>query len=234
MRLIKNKMKNFFHKQKRLVANEKTLIEKLDLLKFKIVFDVGAFQGKFIDDISKINPNIFFHCFEPSTESFTSLQKKYQQTNIVINNCAVSNFNGSALLNINTFKETNSLLDSAAVNETINLLTQNQSTEEVQVISLNEYCSKNRIDNIDLIKIDTQGNSYNVLLGLEKMLQLKKVSFLYVEAEFIEIYKNEKLFSEIEILMRGYGYFIVDLFNLNYLDNQRLAWCDILFKAVKD
>ena len=159
-------------------------------------------------------------------------RKKYKSSkNIRINHCAVSNYSGSAALNINTFKETNSLLESVPVNGVIDRLTQNQSTEIVEVINLNDYCFKNNIEEIDFIKIDAQGNSYNVLIGLNTLLNLKKIRFLYVEAEFIELYKGEKLFSEIEILMRNHGYYIIDLYNLNYLNKKKLAWCDILFSA---
>jgi hypothetical protein len=65
---------------------------------------------------------------------------------------------------------------------------------------------------------------------MEKLLSHKKVKYLYVEAEFIEMYKGEKLFSEIETLMRSHGYFIMDLYNLNYVNNH-LAWCDVLFSS---
>ena len=172
------------------------------------------------------------HCFEPSNESCKILENKYKQkVNITINHKAVSDFSGSAVLNVNAFNETNSLLESATINESINELTKKQSSEEVQVIRLQDYCLQHCINEIDLIKIDTQGNSYNVLLGMEPLLKEKKVKYLYVEAEFVEIYKNEKLFSEIEILMREYGYGIVDIYNMNYLDNERLAWCDVLFKV---
>lgn len=203
---------------------------KTEIGQFKIVFDVGAYQGKFIDDILHLNSEISFHCFEPSFDAYHLLKKKYQQThNVEINHCAVSDFSGTGILNINAFKETNSLLESIPVHNTIDSLTQKQSIENVEIIKLSEYCLRNNIHSIDLIKIDTQGNSYNVLSGLESFLIEKKVRFLYVEAEFIEIYKDEKLFSEIEILMRSYGYSIVDLFNLNYIDTERLAWCDVLF-----
>ena len=209
-------------------------LEKLksETVKFKTVFDIGAFHGKFTDEILQFNPNIKMHCFEPSNESCKILENKYKQkVNITINHKAVSDFSGSAVLNVNAFNETNSLLESATINESINELTKKQSSEEVQVIRLQDYCLQHCINEIDLIKIDTQGNSYNVLLGMEPLLKEKKVKYLYVEAEFVEIYKNEKLFSEIEILMREYGYGIVDIYNMNYLDNERLAWCDVLFKV---
>ncbi len=201
-----------------------------EIKNFRIVLDVGAYQGNFVSEILKINPSITIHAFEPFAASWSLLNTKFSgKGNVVINHAAVSDTAGNALLNVNAFKETNSLLDSSTVNENIDLLTKHQSTETVEVVTLDEYCIAQSIAQIDLVKIDTQGNSYQVLQGMEILLKAKKVKYLYVEAEFIEIYKNEKLFSEIELLMRSYGYSICNLFNLNYVDKKKLGWCDILF-----
>ncbi len=201
-----------------------------EIKNFRTVFDVGAYQGNFISEILKINPSINVHAFEPFAASCTLLNTKFAHiSNVVLNHAAVSDTAGKALLNVNAFKETNSLLASSEVNENIDLLTKYQTTESVEVLQLDEYCSDLALNEIDLVKIDTQGNSYQVLKGMEVLLKAKKVKYLYVEAEFVEIYKNEKLFSEIELLMRGYGYSICNLYNLNYVDKQKLGWCDILF-----
>ena len=207
---------------------------KAEIGTFKTVFDIGTFKGNFIDEILHINAAITIHCFEPSSEAFDFLNLKFsQQSNIRLNNAAVSDYTGEASFNVNAFDETNSLLESASVDEHINNLTQKKSTQTVDVVKLSEYCLQHGVSEIDLIKIDTQGNSYNVLKGLEPLLKEKKIKYLYVEAEFIEIYKNEKLFSEIEMLMRGLDYAIMDIYNLNYLNKERLAWCDVLFAVKK-
>jgi FkbM family methyltransferase len=220
----------FFEKQ------NDSFIKKLkaQIQEFKIVFDIGAYHGKFIDDILQKNPGVVIHGFEPYTKSYEFLCNKYQNNkNVIVNNFAVSDKPGLATFNINAFAETNSLLESASVNETINSLTKKKSAQDVEVVRIGDYCLQNNIENIDLVKIDTQGNSFNVLAGMEQLLKNKKVKYLYVEAEFIEIYKSEKLFAEIEILMRSFDYSIVDLYNLNYVNNEKLAWCDVLFTPNK-
>ena len=197
---------------------------------FETVLDVGAYHGDFVAEILAANNKINVHVFEPFGASFKLIGKRFKDhSNVTVNHAAVSDMAGLASLHVNSFKETNSLLESSNVNEAIDSLTKKESTEQVAVISLDEYCREKDIHTIDLVKIDTQGNSYNVLKGMEKMLLEKKVAYLYVEAEFVEIYRNEKLFSEIEMLMRSYGYGIVNIYNLNYIDGKRLGWCDVLF-----
>ncbi len=207
-------------------------IKQLDCLitDFTIIFDVGTYKGGFVDTVLNFNGNAQFHCFEPYSKSFDSLLRKYSdKKNVFINQAAVSDFNGEVFLNVNAFLETNSLLESQKVDVSIDNLIEKKETELVSVISLSDYCSGHKIEHIDLIKIDAQGNSFQVLQGLFEMLKNKQIRFLYVEVEFIEIYKNEKLFAEIDIFMKGLNYQIIDFYNLNYLNEYNLAWCDVLY-----
>ena len=231
-------IKQIIHKLKKIVSGNTKgnalddFIHKLkpEIIQFNTVLDVGAYHGNFVSQVLSINSQLAVHVFEPFQESFDIIQGKFsRRPNVHLNHAAVSDTTGKASLNINSFKETNSLLESSAVNAAIDSLTQMQSLESVDVICLDEYCIQKNITFIDLVKIDTQGNSFNVLKGLENMLLAKKVKYLYVEAEFVEIYRNEKLFSEIELLMRSYGYSIIELYNLNYIDTKKLGWCDVLF-----
>jgi FkbM family methyltransferase len=227
--MIKKILKYILGKDNGAIDNFVTSL-KPEIRNFKTVLDVGAYHGDFIAEILKCNATLSIHAFEPFKESFDFINERFaKNTRLKLNHVAISDIKGMAILNINAFKETNSLLESENVDKNINLLTKQQSTEKVEVITLDEYCNKNEIDYIDLIKIDTQGNSFNVLKGLDRMLTEKKINYLYVEAEFTEIYKNEKLFSEIELLMRSYNYSIVKIYNLNYINKKQLGWCDVLF-----
>lgn len=57
----------------------------------------------------------------------------------------------------------------------------------------------------EFIKLDTQGTEYEILLGCNKMLTERTVA-LVTEVAFCELYKGQKLFSEIELLLREYGF----------------------------
>jgi|LauGreDrversion4_2_1035121.scaffolds.fasta_scaffold107214_2 FkbM family methyltransferase len=226
-----NNLKFLFKKGKK-KSKEYFLIKKLDdvIGEFKIIFDVGAFKGNFVDEILKFNKSATVHCFEPYIESYDFLHSRFHENkNIFINNFAVSDYFGKIFLNVNNFLETNSLLESQKVDISIDDLTETKNKQIVSVFTLNDYCLEKKIDLIDLVKIDTQGNTFQVLIGLSEMLKAKKVKYLYLEAEFVEIYKNEKLFAEIDMLMNSFNYQIIDFYNLNYINNYNLAWCDVLY-----
>ncbi len=57
----------------------------------------------------------------------------------------------------------------------------------------------------EFIKLDTQGTEYEILLGAEQMLNERTVAVV-TEVAFCELYKGQKLFSEIEMLLRKKGF----------------------------
>lgn len=196
---------------------------------YKIVFDIGAYHGAFTNDILTENAEIVVHAFEPYNKAYEILRQKFEKKNVVPNNIAISNIVVTTELFVNNFDETNSLLASNNIDESIDVLTKTISSQKIEVTTLDKYCILNNIRHIDFIKIDTQGNSYNVLLGAKHLLESKSIKFLYIETEFVNIYKNQKVFSEIELLMKDFGYQLVNFYNMNFTQDGRLAWCDSLF-----
>lgn len=197
---------------------------------FQTVMDVGAYHGSFAKSILTKAPMAKVHCFEPSPLAFLELQQIFNNNkNVVLNNEALSDKVGVAKFHINSFAETNSLLPSSTRDKNIAPLTQNEATTEVCIGTIDQYCALHEIRNVDFVKIDTQGNSSAVLAGAQHLLIAKSIKYLYVEAEFIEIYKGEKLFGEIVALMNSHGYKVRNIFNWNYESGGNPAWCDILF-----
>jgi FkbM family methyltransferase len=56
----------------------------------------------------------------------------------------------------------------------------------------------------EVVKIDTQGTEYEILLGARRTLQ--RALFLCVEVSFCELYSGQKLFSDVELLLREAGF----------------------------
>lgn len=77
-----------------------------------------------------------------------------------------------------------------------------------QLTSLDSLCSPNFGSQLktrgDVIKLDVQGAEYDVLEGASSLLN-SKTSVVICEVSFCEIYKNQKLFSDVEILLRKHG-----------------------------
>lgn len=57
----------------------------------------------------------------------------------------------------------------------------------------------------EFIKLDTQGTEFDILEGATRVLSERCVAAV-IEVSFCELYKNQKLFSDVEKLMRGHGF----------------------------
>jgi FkbM family methyltransferase len=200
---------------------------------FDLFIDVGAYHGNFIQKFKHNSPKAEVHAFEPFPKAFQVLSERFAGFyEVVLNKTAVSNFYGKAEFYSNAGEETNSLHKSMTIDDTqIDKLTKNITTTEVSVTTLDEYTDRKGITNIDFLKIDTQGSTFEVLQGAAKLLKKRVPRFIYAETEFVEIYSNEKRFSEIEIFMRSNNYELVKFYNINYTSSGNIAWADALFRA---
>ena len=197
--------------------------------KAQIVFDIGAHHGKYAQKINEVIAVDRFYCFEPYPPSFKQLRQSLDQNKFLTYPIALSNCKGSADFYTNHFDETNSLLPSTTTNSQIDSLIAPENIIQVEVDTLDSFCASHGIAQIDILKIDTQGNTYNVLNGGSDLLQRGSIKFVQCEVEFIEIYKDEQLYHRVAALMEKHSYQLYSIYNLHYDINNRLSWGDALF-----
>ena len=58
-----------------------------------------------------------------------------------------------------------------------------EKKQNITVETLSNFFNENKITNIDLLKIDTEGFEYNVLKGLSEQ-NFKLINFIYFEHHF--------------------------------------------------
>ena len=91
----------------------------------------------------------------------------------------------------------------------------------------------------EFIKLDTQGSEYEILQGARRTLRERTVA-AFIETEFCEVYKKQKLFSEIELMLRESGLVFYGFYNLNersrklldkrrFIGRERLLYADAVF-----
>ena len=76
----------------------------------------------------------------------------------------------------------------------------NFSEINVQTQTLDNFCLSEKIENIDVLKIDTEGNDLNVLKGAKKLLSENKIKVIYTEISDTKIDFKEKEKSTIDFL----------------------------------
>ena len=74
--------------------------------------------------------------------------------------------------------------------------------KEIHVSRVDTFCQNNKIDSIDIAKIDVEGCSYEVLEGFGELIQSVKI--MHVETEQIQHFENQKTESQVfELLERS-------------------------------
>ena len=176
--------------------------ELLDLVdkKDKIIFDVGAFRGVFTNNLIKHETlkgnDSKYYLFDPNPNSKNYLAELMKKENIFYTEVALDNSNTKKEFTINKFFEASeSSLRSAHQKDKLYNLTRKTILKilnpfkkiadyekiTVQTQTIDNFCSFNNIEKIDLLKLDCDGTEYEVLLGAEKMLSKGKIGLIYTE-----------------------------------------------------
>jgi len=141
------------------------------------IFDVGANIGDWTELTLNINPLLKVHCFEPCKASFQRLHKRNFGAGVVLNHTGLGAHIGDAKMHI--FEEcagTNSLYRRHG------LKSEQGQTEIIRMDTLDDYCGREDIGQIDLVKIDVEGHELSVLKGSTRMLsqgRIKRIQFEY-------------------------------------------------------
>lgn len=190
-----------------------------------IFFDVGANSGQSISRFLKYNYNIYIHSFEPTLELYNIVKKKYSEQiknkKIFINNFGLGDakkeldFFSYKYNQINSFLpiEKNSKFEISRMIASKNKGSDFQKITKAKIDTLDEYCKNNKIDKIDLLKIDTQGFEPEVLKGSHNMLSEQKIKILEVELILGFAYKKNLDFFDIEKYLSPYGYKLISISN---------------------
>jgi FkbM family methyltransferase len=142
-----------------------------------VLFDVGANHGQSIKRFRRRFNGAKIHAFEPSPINFAKLQMSTQDDPLLrLNNFALGAKSAALEFQQNTHSDMSSFLSPGKEHwGGINNVT------TVQVETLHNYCQRNSISKIDLLKIDTQGYDLEVLRGAKQMLSEHRIRSLLIE-----------------------------------------------------
>lgn len=203
----------------------------------RVVLDVGANLGETTMEFASIFKSAVVYSFEPDPTTFNKLNARAKplQPRVRCFNVGLGCTVESRDLIINMGSGGNSFLE---ISPAIHDFAKGDWTVPVgkvrtELNTLDNFCEHNGIDNIDLIKIDTQGYELEILNGGKGMISPDKTKLIYIEVLFVELYKNQVFFSEIYSELTNRGYRLVGLYNRFYKPDApcHLLWCDALFAS---
>ena len=149
-----------------------------------VIFDVGANIGKYAELVLSVfeDIKIALHCFEPSAKTFELLESNTEiadKAHIILNNFALGSCHGRRELYSD---QVGSGLASLTKRRLEHFGIDFNFIEICEIDTLDEYCGRNNIDMIDLLKIDVEGHELDVLEGSRAML--KKAAIKFIQFEF--------------------------------------------------
>lgn len=187
--------------------------------KLNTIIDIGGHIGSFSLLSNKfLNKNGRQLVFEPVPENFNLIKKNVYLNNlndfIKPFNCAVSNKSGTAKIFISSDNTGGSRLDMPDPSS--------KTFEVVKVTTLEEITKVNKINFIDLIKIDVEGSEHSIVLSSKKIL-INKAKYIICEAggsyagnanDVLDFFKN----NQFEVSYRGNeGLMLIFAINKNFL-----------------
>ena len=190
-----------------------SFIKKIFGNKINTFFDVGFHAGETASLVNHYFSVKEIHAFEPNPNISKSFyERKFK--NVVLIKKGVGRKNCKKTFFINNFSPINSFFKvnnqsghTKLKKRILNFLysqTINSSKKEVEIITLKNYCSKKGILYIDVLKIDTEGSEYDVLIGLGQ--NIKNVKCILFEHHYDKsLIKNYK-FSDINKLLIKNGF----------------------------
>ena len=187
---------DFFTQQKIL----KYLVKIFNNKKIFVLIDIGSHKGEYISSLSKVFEIDKIYGFEPNPDVFKILNSKFKDEKVNLLNIGVSNFDGKTKFNKNlesSSSSINELNSNSRYFKKIFLFKffklKNIVKEiDIDVIRLEKFLTKKKINKIDLIKIDTEGHELNVLKGIGE--KIKDIEIIHFEHHFDDmIIKDYKL-----------------------------------------
>ena len=180
-----------------------------------VIFDVGANKGQTIDFFCKIFVEPTIYAFEPNPILYKKLIIKYRgNKNVNLYNLGISDINGELELNETVTDETSTFeklnYESKYLQMKANVLGVNKEDiikkqYFVEVVRLDDFIKREKIPEITVLKIDTEGHELKCLKGLFTY-GLCEIEYIQLESHNDDMYMTDADKNEIPLLLNLNGF----------------------------
>jgi len=198
------------------------------------IIDVGA-AGGIHKRWKKINKYLKAYCFEPDKRSYEKLS---DDANIIYRNIGLNNKKSIVKLHLtkkptcsSIYPPNEKLINNFPKSDRFCVI----KKVDIKTDTLDNQLSLLDCNNVDFIKLDTQGSELNIIQGAKNILN--SVFGLEIEVEFNPIYIDQPLFCHINSFLSNYGFQLFDLrlsrwSRKSYGRGQLIAADTIYFKSL--
>ena len=187
----------------------------LFIFKPDLVFDIGSLDGRDAIRVRSLLPNSQIFSFEANSLNYKKMKENpvFDSLNISIMNKAVSDIDGE----VDFYEEEMFIKEEGRDNRHGGVSSTRVRTDEISKGHNRVRVSTTRVDSFVLslpvlpkricLWIDVEGGAYEVLNGLHKVKDL--VSFIHVEVETEEVWKDQKTKNDVLNLLEREGFVVI-------------------------
>jgi len=176
-------------------------------------FDVGANQGDYSLELRSSFPHAHIFAFEPNPYTFKILKSKLNLSTDIC--CCLGLGSVQKHQTIYTYSDSLDSQHASVYKEVLSDIHHavGFANIEIEITTVDEFCKEHYIEQIDFLKIDTEGNELDVLIGASRMLAENRIRIIQFE------------FNEMNVISRVFlrdFYSLLNDFDFFRLDTQRI------------
>ena len=192
-----------------------------------IVFDIGANVGDYSKTVFMVNAESKVVAFEPHPKTYFKLLDNIKNRNFTSYNLGLSD--QVSVMKLFDYAGNNGSPHATLYENVIKELHNGGKpvAHIVDVIRLDSFLKKEKIEYIDLLKIDTEGNEFKVLQGAGSFLKEKKIKAIHFEFNEMNV-ESQANFKKFWDLLHDYKlYRLLPRGELVEISSYRPIFCEI-------
>ncbi|XHX80375.1 MAG: FkbM family methyltransferase [Stenomitos frigidus ULC029] len=171
-----------------------------------VIFDVGAYIGDYSNKIRSLSESVTIYACEPHPKTFQQLECQAKQKGYLALNIACSDSEGK--LNLYDYSGDQAASQHASLyQEVISTLHRGAvQSWEINVSTVDQLIKLYKVESIRLLKIDTEGNEFKVLLGAEQAINNNLIDIIQFEFNEMNVV-SRVFFKDFYDLLKNYVFF---------------------------
>lgn len=170
----------------------------------KNIMEIGSLNGNDSRLYKSRYPNANVYCIEGLKENFDLYIKN--DTEIIPINTIVADFDGTITFHKKDINGIHSIYNRG--NDYGTEILNNQTCKTFDTI-----CNEYNIPNIDIIKIDVEGATFDVLVGMKE--RIKDIKIMHIETESAPFFEGQKLHDEVADYLSNNDFELVKITKAN-------------------
>lgn len=160
-------------------SGEKEVVKKMAIAvesQLPVIFDAGANVGKYTLMVNSVlSQQARIYCFEPSKRAFCLLKENLEGCqNVKLYNFGLGRQEKDAFLySEKEDSESGSVFNRPGFAK--------KYKETIKLLRLDDFCRKNKIEHINLLKLDIEGNEFYALKGADELIISSAIDFIQFE-----------------------------------------------------